>query len=158
MKTPKKILCEWLFAELAGTFVEGLTLYLPMGGVAESVLDAQQLSVTGGKLSGYSVTEGRIYPIATKEDVKAPYVTYDSLVVTYESTKDGVEPDKVSFRILCVDRSYTAVEALADAVETRVNNAYVVLLASCVEAVSRRSDFDSSTGEYIEELLFNINL
>ena len=153
---PSKVMSEWLFATLAGIFVEGVTLYVPKGRSAEGILSVQDGTVDDGKLIGYSITEGRVYPIATKEDVKAPYVTYDSIIINYESTKDGSIPDSLSCRVLCVDRGFTAVEALADAVEAALNNAWVDDLDSCLALRSRRSDFDPSTGEYVEDLNFSI--
>lgn len=155
---PSKIVSEWLFSTLAGVFVEGATLYVPKGRSAEGVLTTQGGAVDDGKLIGYSITEGRVYPIATKEDVKSPYVTYDSITVNYEPTKDGAIPDSLSCRVLCVDRSYTAVEALADAVEGALNNAWVDELGSCLLMRSRRSDYDPSTGEFVENLNFSITL
>ncbi len=155
---PKKIISEWLFARLAGVFVEGATLYVPNGSVGDGFLTADGVEVEDGKLVGYSITEGRVYPIATKEDVKAPYVTYDNISVIYDATKDGAEPESLTCRVLCVDRSYTAVDILADAVEASLNNAWVAELGSALMMTSRRSDFDASTGEYVEELFLSINL
>lgn len=155
---PNRVISEWLFATLAGVFVEGATLYVPKGSSTEGVLNAMGATAEDGKLIGYSITEGRVYPIATKEDVKSPYVMYDNIVISYESTKDGAEPDNLTFRVMCVDRSYTAVEALADAVEGVLNNAWVEDLGSCLLMRQRRSDFDPATGEYVEELNFYITL
>ena len=155
---PKKIISEWLFARLAGVFVEGATLYVPNGSVGDGFLAADGVEIEDGRLVGYSITEGRVYPIATKEDVRAPYVTYDNISVVYDVTKDGSEPESLTCRVLCVDRSYTAVDALADAVEAELNNAWVAELDSALMMTSRRSDFDASTGEYVEELFLTINL
>lgn len=155
---PKKVISEWLFARLAGVFVEGATLYVPNGSVGDGFLTADGVEIEDGRLVGYSITEGRVYPIATKEDVRAPYVTYDNISVVYDVTKDGSEPESLTCRVLCVDRSYTAVDALADAVEAEINNAWVTELDSALMMTSRRSDFDASTGEYVEELFLTINL
>jgi hypothetical protein len=155
---PKKVISEWLFARLAGVFVEGTTLYVPNGSVGDGFLAADGVEVEDGRLVGYSITEGRVYPIATKEDVRAPYVTYDNISVVYDVTKDGSEPESLTCRVLCVDRSYTAVDALADAVEAEINNAWVAELDGALMMTSRRSDFDASTGEYVEELFLSINM
>lgn len=155
---PKKIISEWLFSHLAGVFVEGVTLYVPGGQVADGVLSAEGMNSQGAELIGYSITAGRVYPIVTKEDVKAPYVTYDGITINYEITKDGSEPDNLTFRVLCVDRGYGAVEALADAVEAALNNAWVGELCSSLALTSRRSDYDAATGEYLEELRFVITI
>ena len=156
--SPKRVVGEWLFSKLAGVFVEGATLYVPKGLVTEGVLNPGEAEVADGKLVGYSLTEGRVYPIATKEDVRAPYVTYDNITVNYEATKDGSYPDNLTCRVLCVDRGYTLVEALADAVEATLNNAWVEAVGSEILLSSRTSDCDPSTGEYIEELRFSITL
>ena len=113
---PSKAISDWLFATLGGIFVENATLYVPRGAVSEGVLNAVGATVQDGALVAYSMTEGRVYPIATREDVKMPYMTYDNITVSYEATKDGAEPDGLSFRVLCVERDYDAVVALADAV------------------------------------------
>lgn len=155
---PSRVISEWLFATLAGVFVEGATLYVPKGAAAEGILEARGATLEDGKLIGYSITEGRIYPLATKEDVKSPYVTYDNISISYEATKDGAEPDELTCRVTCVDRSYTAVEALTDAVEAALNNAWIDELGSCLYLRQRRSDFDPATGEYVEELIFYITL
>ncbi len=155
---PSKIISDWLFATLGGIFVEGGTLYVPKGYVSEGTLTAIGATVEDGALVGYSLTEGRVYPLATKEDVKAPYVIYDNIVVTYEATKDGSLPDSLSFRVLCVDRGYGAVESLADAVEEALNNALVEGFGSGLSLLSRGSEYDASTGEYVEELRFSITI
>lgn len=155
---PSRVISEWLFATLAGVFVEGATLYVPKGSSTEGVLNAMGATAEDGKLIGYSITEGRVYPIATKEDVKLPYVMYDNIVIDYEATKDGAEPETLSCRVMCVDRGYTAVEALADAVEGALNNAWVEGLDSALLLRQRRSGYDPATGEYVEELTFNIIL
>lgn len=154
---PGRIVGDWLFASLAGIFVEGATLYAPRGAVSDGVLDLDA-TLQDGALVGYSLTEGRVFPIATKEDVKAPYVIYDSITVNYEATKDGSFPDSLTCRVLCVDRGYAAVEALADAVEATLGNAWVDGIGSSLQLNSRRSDFDVATGEYLEELRFSITI
>lgn len=155
---PSKAISDWLFATLGGVFVENATLYVPRGAVSEGVLNAVGATVQDGALVAFSMTEGRVYPIATREDVKTPYMTYDNITVTYEATKDGAEPDGLSFRVLCVERDYDAVVALADAVAGKLNNAWVDILASALALTSRRSSFDAATGEYLEELTFELTI
>lgn len=155
---PSKAISDWLFATLGGVFVENATLYVPRGAVSEGVLNAVGATVQDGALVAYSITEGRVYPIVTREDVKTPYMTYDNITVTYEATKDGAEPDGLSFRVLCVERDYDAVVALADAVAGKLNNAWVDILASALALTSRRSSFDAATGEYLEELTFELTI
>lgn len=155
---PSKAISDWLFATLGGVFVENATLYVPRGAVSEGVLNVVGATVQDSALVAYSITEGRVYPIATREDVKTPYMTYDNITVSYEATKDGAEPDGLSFRVLCVERDYDAVVALADAVEGQLNNAWVDELDGALELTSRRSDYDAATGEYLEELRFSITI
>jgi hypothetical protein len=155
---PSKAISDWLFATLGGVFVENATLYVPRGAVSEGVLNVVGATVQDGALVAYSITEGRVYPIATREDVKTPYMTYDNITVSYEATKDGAEPDGLSFRVLCVERDYDAVVALADAVAGKLNNAWVDILSSALTLTSRRSSFDAATGEYLEELTFELTI
>lgn len=155
---PGKIISDWLFATLAGVFVENATLYVPKGAVSDSVLSLDSAVVRDGKFVGYSMTEGRVFPLATKENVKTPYITYDNIAVAYVPTKDGSVPDSLTCRVLCVDRGYTEVGALADAVEVALNNAWVEGLGGALLLDSRRSNFDTATGEYLEELFFSITI
>lgn len=155
---PTKIISEWLFATLAGIFVERSTLYVPKGSVVGGQLNLEGVDVKDGNLIGYSVTNGRVYPLATKEDVKTPYVTYDGITINYEVTKEGSAPDSVSFRVLCVERGFGAAVDLADAVEAELNNSYVAEVGSWLTVTSRSSDYDSQTGEFVEELRFSITL
>lgn len=155
---PTKIISEWLFATLAGVFVERATLYVPKGSVVGAQLNLVGADVKDGEIIGYSITDGRVYPLATKEDVKAPYVTYDGITVSYEVTKEGSSPDAVSFRVLCVDRDYDATILLADAVEAELNNSFIAEVGSWLTLTSRGSDYDSQTGEFVEELRFSITL
>lgn len=152
-----RILGDWLFATLAGTFVEGATLYVPNGTVSEGVLNIDAAE-QDGSLVGYSLTNGRVFPIVVKENVKTPYVTYDNITVNYVATKDGSEPDNLTCRVLCVDRGYRDVEMLADAVEAMLNNAWVEGLRSTLLLDSRRSDYDPATGEFLEEMRFSITI
>ena len=158
MKKPAKIISDWLFSTLAGVFVEGSTLYVPKGSVSEGVLASGNIDVKDSRIVGYSITAGRVYPLATKEDVKTPYVTYDSITVNYDATKDGCFPSSLTFRVLCVEKTYTAVDALADAVEDALNNAYVDELDSELIITTRASEYDAGVGEFVEELKFSITL
>lgn len=155
---PTRIISEWLFATLAGVFVEKATLYVPKGSVVGGRLNLEGADVEDGKIVGYSITDGRVYPLATKEDVKTPYVTYDGITVNYEVTKEGSAPDSMSFRVLCVERSFGSALALADSVEAALNNSFVAEVGSWLTVTSRSSDYDSQTGEFVEELRFSISL
>ena len=156
--TPRKILSNWLFSALAGTFVEGVTLYINRGQASDALLNVEGAEVTEEKLvTGYSITNGRVYPIATRQEVKAPYVVYDSIRTTYSSTKDGTFPSSITARVMCVDKDYEAVGALADTVEARLDGAGVDSLG-VIEMTSRSSDYDASTDEFVEELIIKIDL
>lgn len=155
---PIKIISGWLFDMLAGTFVEGTTLYVGMGNVTEGVADMSDTVTDGAIIAGYALTDGRVYPLATKEDVKTPYVTYDDITLNYSATKDGSAPSDISFRVMCVERSYTGVDALADAVEAKLNNVWIGALSDYAQLQSRRPGYDPSTGEFIEELRFKIDI
>lgn len=156
---PSKILSRWLFKALAGTFVEGTTLYVGAAEAKDNVLTMNG-EVTGSTLSsaGYSITDGRVYPLATKEDVKTPYVVYDSIETLYERTKDGTVPSAITARVLCVDKSCTAVEAIADAVEATLADAYIEGFDDSVVMTSRRCDYDAGTAEFLEEIRIRIDL
>lgn len=156
---PRKILSRWLFDTLAGTFVEGTTLYVSAAEYksGELVLDGEVEDDTLNP-AGYSLTEGRVYPMTTKDDVKTPYVVYDSIETLYDNTKDGNKPSSVTARVLCVDRSSNAAEALADAVEDALNDAFVEGLDDTCAVISRRADYDAGTGEFLEEIRIRIDV
>lgn len=157
---PRNILSQWLFNNLAGTFIEGSTLYVGAAEVAMGEIDLSSYGIVEGNTlnTGFSIANGQVYPISTKKDIKGPYVVYDNLEVLYDSTKDGTFPSGLSARVLCVDKGYNAVEALADAVERKLLNAYIVELDADVELKSRRIDFDPNTGEYLEELRISLTI
>ena len=154
-----KILSRWFFETLAGTFVEGTTLY-----VSAQEAERGELGLSGtvdaGNLTiaGYSITNGQVYPLATKKDIKGAYIIYDSIEISYDTTKDGTYPSAISARLLCVDGGFTTVEALADAVEDKMRDAWVPALDSTVELLTRRSDYDSNTNEYLEEIRIRLQL
>lgn len=155
---PSWILSKWLFQSLAGTFVDGTTLCINVGEVAKGVLDLPIGSTEGVELIGYSIADLQIYPLASKSEIKGAYVIYDNIKTLYGRTKDGNYPNLLRARILCVDKTYSGVEALADAVESKVAGAYIEPLHSECNITSRGSDYDPATGEYLEELLIETEL
>lgn len=155
---PIKIISDWLFGMLAGTFVEDTTLYVGMGSVTDGIVSMSDTVTDGEVIAGYALTGGRVYPLATKDDVKTPYVTYDDIVLNYGLTKDGAEPSDLTFRVICVERSYTGVGALADAVVAKINNTWIAEFCDYVQMQSRRPGYDPSTGEFLEELRFKIEI
>lgn len=158
-KKVTQLLNKWLFETLGGTFAEGATLYVPTAQVDAKKLELSEGAVEGDVLStGSSVTDGRVFPIATKSEAKAPYIVYDSIEVYYERTKDGSYPASVTARVVCVERSYTMAEELADAVEELLCDKYVGPLdAECV-VTSRGSDYDANTGEFLEYVRIKVEL
>lgn len=157
MTKPTKLLGQWLFEKLGGVFVENATLYIPgsVDGITASTSDA---SIVDKELIGYSMTDGRVYPIATKEDVKCPYIIYDSMEVRYVRTKDGQHPDSVHARVLIVDKTQSSAEHLADIAESKLANARMPDLRSTCYVDSRKVGFDPGTREYLEELRISIEL
>lgn len=158
MTKPTKILGKWLFDTLGGVFVENATLYMP-GSVDNATADISGVDgVVDRELIGYSITDGRVFPIATKEEVKCPYVVYDSMEVRYSRTKDGQYPDSVHARVLLVDKTQRGAEELADIAESKLANAKVPALRSTCYVESRKVGFDPDTREYLEELRITIQL
>lgn len=155
--TPAKLLGEWLFNVLGGVFVENGTLYLT-GEVDNATLVVDNVTVDNGDIVGYSLTEGRVYPIATKEDVKCPYVIYDSVAVQYGETKDGPYAQSVTARILAVDKTQAGAEGIADKAEKLLSGAPVKTLGSACKLEARANGYDAATREYLEELRITIEL
>jgi hypothetical protein len=157
---PSSILSRWLFETLAGTFVEGTTLYITPAEVTLGSIDVPTATVdkTLLKVGGYSITDGQVYPIASKSEIKGAYVIYDSIKVLYESTKDGTEPSSITARILAVDKGYEKVDALADAIEARLANAYIKGLGSSIVLESRSTGYDADTGEFLCEIRISVNI
>lgn len=157
-RRPTTLLNKCLFELLAGTFVEGATLYVNRGTEEQGALGLAG-TVKDGVLTieGYSITGGQVYPLVSKSDIKGPYVVYDDIEVAYASTKDGREPSSVSARVLGVAKEYHAAEALADAIEEKLSGAYAPGLGE-IEIVSRRSDYDPSRGDFLEEIKIYIEL
>lgn len=153
-----KILGKWLFDTLGGVFVENATLYMPgsVDGATAKAMGAAD--VADGELIGYSITDGRVFPIVTKEEVKCPYVVYDSMEVRYSRTKDGQFPASVHARVLLVDKTQRGAEELADIAEAKLANAKVPALRSTCYVESRKVGFDPGTREYLEELRITIEL
>lgn len=158
MTKATKLLGQWLFDTLGGVFVENATLYMPgsIDGVTAEAIGAA--GVVDGELIGYSITDGRIFPIATKEEVQCPYVVYDSMEVRYSRTKDGQYPDSVYARVLLVDKTQGGAERLADIAEAKLANAKVPTLSSTCYVESRKVGFDPGAREYLEELRISIEL
>lgn len=157
-KRVTQLLSNWLFEVLGGTFVEGATLYVPAGQVEAARLGLEGVVEDSTLNIGYSITDGRVFPIATKSEVKAPYMVYDSIEVYYERTKDGSYPANVTARIVCVERSYTAAEALADAVEEKLADRCVESMGAECVVTSRGSDYDPNTGEFLEYIRIKVEL
>lgn len=157
---PSGHLSRWLFSTIAGTFVEGTTLYISVAQVAQGELQLpESATVEDGTLTvGYSIAEGHVYPMCTQREVKRPYVMYDSIEVLYDSTKDGNEPTELNARVLCVHKTSPEVQALADSVEDLLNNAYIKSLDACCYVTSRRLDYDAQDGDFLEELRINVRL
>lgn len=99
----------------------------------------------------------KVYPIVSKEEVEGAFIIYDSLEVVFAYTKDGAMLDAARARVLTVEKSYTASELLGDAVEAVLHNASVPTLGD-VHVTSRKSVFDERTGEFVEEILIQIDL
>ena len=157
-RKPTTLLNKALFGLLAGTFVEGATLYVNRGTAEMGALELPGTVEDGVlKIEGYSITNGQIYPLASKNDIKGAYLIYDSIEVAYSGTKDGREPSSVSARVLAVDKTYGGVEALADAIEEKLSGAYVAGLGE-IELLSRGSDYDASRGDFLEEIKIYIEL
>lgn len=99
----------------------------------------------------------KVYPIVSKEEVEGAFIIYDSLEVVYAYTKDGPILEMARARVLAVEKSYTAAEALGDAVVAMLHKATVPTLGD-VHLTSRKSVFDERTGEFVEEILMQIEL
>lgn len=155
---PSTRLSQWLFDVLGGTFIEGSTLY-----VSDAAVEQGRLSLPGEvsdgiiDIGGYSVTDGRVFPLVSKDDIKGAYIVYDSITITYEGTKDGRYPSIISARILCVDKTYDNAEKLADSIEDVLDGRYVPELG-CIELLTRKSDYDPGRGDFLEEITISIEL
>lgn len=155
---PIQLLSQWLFARLAETFVEGGTLYVTKGQVDQGSLYLGDGEVTGDDLTAYSITDGRVYPLATKMEVKCPYIMYDGLETIYGRSKDGTFPESLQARVLCVAKDFGQAQNLADAVEARLDDAAIPSLGTIAELVSRRCDYDAGVDEYLEEIRIKVEL
>ena len=98
-----------------------------------------------------------VFPLAIKKEVDGAYVLCDDFDLQREVTKDGTQPVSISARVLIVDKSLTTAEELADTVEAVLLNGIVPGMGD-IEVTSRRPDFDTATGEYVEEIRLTINL
>jgi hypothetical protein len=153
---PSRILSKWFFDNLAGTFVDKAVLYVSTAQVAQGRLELPIGNVAGQDLyAGYTIANGQVYPVATTKEIEGAYVIYDNITTLYEATKDGTTPSSLTARVLCVDKTFDAAEALADAVEDKLIDAYIAELG-CITLESRKVGYDSATGEFLEE--FNIKI
>ena len=157
MKKPSIIISDWLFSTLAGAFVENGCLYTPEscdGGavIIPGTYNNGEFSLESGPIAG-----GKVYPLAVKEEVKAPYIVYDDISTRFESTKDGRYPSEVSFRILVVAKTFNEAEEIAEAVESVVTSRKIPELGFvAVEGI--RCGYDAGSGGYLEEMSCSINL
>ena len=101
--------------------------------------------------------DATVFPLATKQEVNGAYIMYDSIELLYERTKDGNYPIAVNARVLAVDKSYDSVELLADTVEAMLVDGVIPEMGDVIVA-SRRSDFDPSTAEFIEEIKISVDI
>lgn len=157
MKKPSRILSDWLFSTLAGAFIENGCLYTPGshdGGavIIPGTYNNGEFSLESGPIAG-----GKVYPLAVKEEVKAPYIVYDDISTRFEGTKDGRYPSEVSFRILVVAKTFNEAEEISEAVESAVGRGRVPDLGF-VNTESIRCGYDSGSGGYLEEIRCLINL
>lgn len=158
MRKPKTILSEWLYNALRGMYTSGVTLY-----VGRLEAEMANLTLPGEVrdnvlvLTGEIISGNNTFPICTKEEVKTPFFTYDSIEVTYGGTKDGRYPETITARVVCVHSTYTDAEALCDDVEARIHGSYIPGLG-ILEVQARRSAYEQATGEFFEELKINVEL
>ena len=101
--------------------------------------------------------DATVFPLATRQEVSGPYVVYDSIELQRERTKDGSYPVAVTARILVVDKSYDSAEILADAVEAVLLDSVIPSMGD-IDVTARRSDFDPSTAEFLEEIRISVDL
>lgn len=101
--------------------------------------------------------DAKVFALASKQEVQGSYVVYDSIEVQREYTKDGSYPVSVTARLLVVDRSLTTAEFLADSVEALLADGYIPNVGD-IRVTQRRSDYDSATGEYVEEIRITVEI
>lgn len=101
--------------------------------------------------------DAKVFALASKQEVQGSYVVYDSIEVQREYTKDGSYPVSVTARLLVVDRSLTTAEFLADSVEALLADGYIPNVGD-IRVTHRRSDYDSATGEYVEEIRITVEI
>lgn len=151
-------LSKWLFEQLAGTFVENNILYVPDSYAAGCVIVPG--AVNDGEIDvdeGNAVRDGKVFPLVVKSSTKTPYVVYDNMRVTYDSTKDGSYPSQLSWRVLAVERTTGAAEQLGDRVEAVLSGNYVAGLGE-IDITSRELNYDPNTGDFLIEMFFKIDL
>lgn len=156
----KNIMSGWLFNVLGGSFIENKTLYVGRAEAAAAQLNLEEGDVAEKQLNvaGISITDGRVFPVASLAEVKTPYVVYDSIDVQYERTKDGSYPSGATARVLCVDKTYSGAEALADKAEALLADQFVAPLNGECLVTSRGSDYDANTGDFFESIRIRVEL
>ena len=157
MRKPTKLISKWLFETIAGTFVENGILYTPDSYGNGAVVVPGNYEDGTLTLDDGVIADGKIFPLVVKSELKAPYIVYDSFRTTFTSSKDGVFPETVTFRLLIVGRTYNEVEVLTEAVESVIIGKDVDN-AGEVRVTEDRSDYDANTGEFVEEIHCLINL
>lgn len=101
--------------------------------------------------------DAKVFALASKQEVQGSYVVYDSIELQRQYTKDGSYPVSVTARLLVVDRSLTTAELLADSVEALLADGYIPNVGD-IRVNQRRSDYDSATGEYVEEIRITVEI
>lgn len=101
--------------------------------------------------------DAKVFALASKQEVQGSYVVYDSIELQRQYTKDGSYPVSVTARLLVVDRSLTTAEILADSVEAVLADGYIPNVGD-IHVTTRRSDYDSATGEYVEEIRITVEI
>jgi hypothetical protein len=97
-----------------------------------------------------------IFPLRTKEAVKGGYIVIDSFETVNSSTKDGVFPESLSARLLCVDKTYSSASALAASVESVIKSLYIPQFGDVLAVVQKKEGIEGE--EFLQELIIKIDL
>ena len=97
-----------------------------------------------------------IFPLRTKEAVKGGYIVIDSFETVNSSSKDGFFPESLSARLLCVDKTYSSVSALAARVEAVIKSLYIPQFDDVLAVVQKKEGTEGD--EFLQELIIKIDL
>lgn len=100
----------------------------------------------------------KVYPTVTKAEVPGSYVVYDNKTTTFGGTKDARWEESISVRVLCVAKDETTALALAKLMRIKLDGALVAPLGDSLYITSQRDGYDPTTGEFLQELNFTIDL